>query len=623
MLDLASTTDYTVRLRRERPPWTHRAVLGAYGLALVPYALWRCSVVNWDVWYGPVALLAEIYGWIMGALFVWMVREVHRPVHRPSTRPRRVDALICTYQESLAILEPTVRAACRVRGIDNVLVLDDGNRAEVQALARSVGARYCPRTTNKHAKAGNLNNGLRHSDADFLLVLDADHVPREDFLERTLGYFDDSTLGFVQTPQVYHNRGTFLFRRTGGRYWSEQGMFYDCIQVAKNRTNSAFFVGTSAVLRRRALDSIGGFATGTATEDIHTSLRLHGRGWGSIYLQEQLAFGLEAENLREFYRQRRRWAAGSLGLLFRSPDSPLWRRGLTRAQRASYLSSTMQHLQGVQRLIFFFVPVVCTVTLTAPVATPLSAFLPIFTTWLTLSILVTYLYARGTYHALHTEAYSLASASAHCAGLWGIFKVQKKFSVSLKSTRRRDRTWMKPALWTMFVIGALAIGRDVQVALQSPEHRLLAGSCLFVIAINLILLGSFLTNLSRYERQGDLPADKSSATLRPALASARPRQAALASLLFTLLATGGAVAQAGNSDKPKIPAARRGSQATRLLAPDLVRVEHSPLSPTRFTCDRNAGRSADRVVVGLPDRSCNRFAESVSRPEVQVSPILG
>ena len=103
-------------------------------------------------------------------------------------------------------------------------------------------------------------------------------------------------------------------------------MFYDVIQPAKNRWNSAFFVGTSAVLRRSALDEIGGFATGTATEDIHTSLRLHARGWRSLYVPEPLAFGLEAESLREFHKQRVRWAADPSACFcdFSRDFSPFW-----------------------------------------------------------------------------------------------------------------------------------------------------------------------------------------------------------------------------------------------------------------------------------------------------------
>jgi cellulose synthase (UDP-forming) len=81
-------------------------------------------------------------------------------------------------------------------------------------------------------------------------------------------------------------------------------MFYDVIQPAKNRFNAAFFCGSSAIFRRSALDAIGGFATETATEGIHTSLQLHAAGWRSLFLSEVLAYGTASEDFKEYHDQR-------------------------------------------------------------------------------------------------------------------------------------------------------------------------------------------------------------------------------------------------------------------------------------------------------------------------------
>lgn len=481
------------------------AILYLYGLVVLPYLAWRLTIVNTDVWYGPALYAAELYGVVTTFLFLWMTRKVSVPVHREAVFDTEVDVLICTYKEPLTILEPTVYGAIRVRGVSSVLVLDDGNRPEVREMAERLGVRYYPRSTNEHAKAGNLNNGLRHSTAEFLLVLDADHVPAPHFLERTLGYFDDADVAFVQTPQTYHNRDSFLFRRTRKGWWSEQGMFYDCIQPAKNRWNSAFFVGTSALMRRDALEEIGGFATGTATEDIHTSLRLHARRWKSVFVPEALAFGLEAENLKEFYRQRRRWAAGSLGLMARSPDSPLWCGGLTLHQRLNYLSATLAHAMGAQRILFFLTPLLCTLSLAAPVSVDVQVFLPIFGGFLAIGFLGTLVYARGTYHPLYTEAYSLANAVAHCAGMRGMVRVQKKFAVSRKSLDRHEQTWVRTVLWVLLGVAVVGVARAAILLAEGTSHESLLIASLVVGTFNACLLGSFLVYLVRYERRPPIP----------------------------------------------------------------------------------------------------------------------
>ena len=477
-------------------------LLLAYALLALPYLLWRATVVNVDVWFGPLLYVAELYGILSTVLFLWMTRIITVPPHRPARLSSTVDAFICTFNEPLGVLCPTVRATCAVRGIRSVFVLDDGNREEVREMAESLGAVYLARSTNQHAKAGNLNFGLANSDAEFLLLLDADHVPSPQFLERTLGQLDDPRVAFVQTPQIYHNRDTFLFRLGRHAPWSEQGMFYDCIQPAKNRSDSAFFVGTSAVMRRAALDSIGGFATGTATEDIHTSLQLHARGWSSVFVPEALAFGLEAENLKEFYRQRRRWAAGSLGLLVRSADSPLRARGLTASQRLSYLSATLAHAQGLQRLIFVLTPLLCVLTLSAPVNGSLPSFFVIAGSYTLLGIYAIARYSRGTYHLLYTECYALANAVAQCAALTALIRVDRKFSVSRKSVARSESTWVKSLLQIVCAASALGAAAAVtRLALGAPSRAtpLLIGAGLMLL-LNFGLLTSFLLYLRRYER---------------------------------------------------------------------------------------------------------------------------
>ncbi|MGO8134263.1 glycosyltransferase, partial [Rhizobium ruizarguesonis] len=61
------------------------------------------------------------------------------------------------------------------------------------------------RPDNSHAKAGNMNNGLKVSSGDFIAIFDADFVPYRHFLRRTLPFFSDATIGIVQTPQHFFN----------------------------------------------------------------------------------------------------------------------------------------------------------------------------------------------------------------------------------------------------------------------------------------------------------------------------------------------------------------------------------------------------------------------------------
>ncbi len=473
-------------------------------LATVGFLVWRTAVVDWRVWFAPIAWLTDVFGLAASALFLFTVHRRGEPpaARRPRTG-RPVDILIPTLNEPLDVLEPAVRGALGVRGARQVLVLDDGNRLEVAAMARRLGARYVQRTSGQGAKAGNLNHGLRFTDADLIVTFDADHIPLPEFLEHTIGYFDDPRLAVVQTPQAFYNTDTFTFRPGGG--WYEQQMFYECVQPAKNAHNGAFYTGTGAVLRRAALDSIGGFATGTATEDIHTSLRLHAAGWQSIFLPRPLAFGLEVDNLREYYRTRRRWAAGSLGLLFHSPDSPLRIRGLTWIQRLSYLSSTVAHLQGIQRLCFFLVPALALVTLRNPVHVSFAGYglaTCLFAAW---SGWLTRRLSGGVYRPWYAEVFNLALAVPQIRAVTGMVRPPRRFQVTVKNAGSSSGLGIKLTYAALAAVGVAGLARATQLVLAGAGSALVWWSAAF-LAVQTAMVVHLLVWVLRYEHRAVAPA---------------------------------------------------------------------------------------------------------------------
>lgn len=500
-----------VALVAHSAPRAFGPLVALFALAALAFLAWRAATTDWSVPFAGLLLAADVYGALTTGLFLAITRRVDVPVPRPAPDPMpAVDVLIPTINEPPDVVRATVAGALAMAGRRRVLVLDDGDRPPVAALCRELGARHLARRSAAHAKAGNLNFGLAHTDAPLLVTLDADHIPHPELIRRLAGYFDDPAVGFVQTPQTYYNTDSFLFRRRrGGRTWSEQGMFYEVIQPAKNRANAAFYVGTSAMLRRSALDSVGGFATGTATEDIHTSLRLHARGWRSLYHPEPLALGLEAASLREFHRQRRRWAAGSLGLLARSGDSPLAARGLTPAQRANYLSATLAHAQGVQRGAYLLVPLLCLLMRRSPVDVDPWLLLAAYVPFLALSLTLTWLFSRGTYHPLHTEAYGAGSMLTQLAALRGVLQVQRKFDVSRKRVARTERTWVRAGLWAVVGLAALTVtGAAALLATRGGDPHLAGlavGSGVAALAAGAVL-GAFLAHLRRWERAAAPPA---------------------------------------------------------------------------------------------------------------------
>ena len=285
---------------------------------------------------GPYALtasillyVAEAFGILNLFLFFLQVWEVREPPPQPVLEGRTVDVFVPTYNEDPALLRATLEACVRMDYPHKTYVLDDGRRPEVEALAKELGINYISRPDNRHFKAGNLNHAFERTDGEFVVVLDADHVPEPHFITRLIGYFRDDQLGYVQTPHAFYNFDSFQARldHKNRKYWEEGHLFYYVIQPGRNHWGCPIFAGSAAMFRRSAIRDVGLIATETITEDMHTGLRMNAKGWRSLAISERLVAGQAAPDITTFHSQRLRWGTGNLSIM--KYDNPLTTRGLT------------------------------------------------------------------------------------------------------------------------------------------------------------------------------------------------------------------------------------------------------------------------------------------------------
>jgi cellulose synthase (UDP-forming) len=332
------------------------------------YIWWRCTQTmdlapGFAAFFGTGLLAAECYTWLIMVLgYAQNARPLRRkPVPLPKDRSLwpSVDIFIPSYNESLEVVRPTVLAALNLDWPAeklNVYLLDDGRRAAFREFAAQCGAGYVIRGNNAHAKAGNLNHALTVTRGEFVAIFDCDHIPVRTFLTTTMGWFlKDRQCAMMQTPHHFFSPDPFernlgTFRRVP----NEGNLFYGLIQDGNDLWNAAFFCGSCAVLRRKPLEEIGGIAVETVTEDAHTALKLHRRGYTTAYLRQVLAGGLATESLSGHIGQRIRWARG-MAQIFRL-DNPLLGRGLTALQRLCYSNAMLHFFSGIPRLVFLTAP---------------------------------------------------------------------------------------------------------------------------------------------------------------------------------------------------------------------------------------------------------------------------
>lgn len=316
-----------------------------------------------EAFLGIGLILAELYAWLVLLLgYIQTAWPLNRgPVAMPEDVALwpTVDLLIPTYNEPLAVVQNTVFGALSIDYPPDKLriyILDDGRRDEFREFAEALGVGYITRDNNIHAKAGNLNHALGLTDGELLAMFDSDHVPNRAFLQLTVGGFiADPKLALVQTPHHFYSPDPFERNLRGGDSIPNEGLlFYGLIQDGNDLWNASFFCGSCAVMRRSAIESVGGFATQTVTEDAHTALRLHRAGWHSAYLKLPLAAGLATERLAIHVGQRMRWARG-MTQIFRV-DNPWLGRGLSFGQRVCYMNAMLHFFFGVPRFVFLTAP---------------------------------------------------------------------------------------------------------------------------------------------------------------------------------------------------------------------------------------------------------------------------
>lgn len=331
---------------------------------------------------GLLLFVVEIYGFItfLFGHFINiqpLLRKQEPPTGDPELYPQ-VDVFIPTYNEESVVLRPTVIAATQMNYPQKrfrVWILDDGGTEQkcndldpvkaqkardralvLQNLAAEFDAGYITRARNEQSKAGNLNYALTQTDGELVLILDCDHIPSRDFLQSTVGFFqNDPKLFLVQTPHNFVSadpveKNLNIYSKTP----AENELFYSVMQPGLDFWGTSFFCGSAAVLRRSVLNELGGIAGQTITEDAETTLDAIALGYHTAYLNKPMVSGLQPETYSGLIVQRVRWGQGMLQIFLLK--NPWMQHGLSIVQRLLYTNFTIYWGFAVSRFLLFLAP---------------------------------------------------------------------------------------------------------------------------------------------------------------------------------------------------------------------------------------------------------------------------
>ena len=400
--------------------WVQVLLMAAYVLAgwsLLQFALASVKVL----WPMLIVLGLNVIGTVFSALTSFNTRRVSAKTHRAlfegwAGPASNIDVFLPTYGEDLAVLRNTythVKAMQWVAGTVDVYVLDDGDRSEVRELTTQFGFHYIVRPNRGYLKkAGNLQYAFARTSGDYIVILDADFCPRPDFLRHLVPYFDDPTIGIVQSPQ-YFDSGENLnwIQRTAG---ATQELFYRWILPSRDRFDAAVCVGTCALYRREALAAAGGFAQIEHSEDIHTGLQLMEAGYHTRYVPAVVANGLCPSDMAGFLNQQYRWCNGSL-IKVRNEHLSGARVKMTLRQRLCFWAGMFYYITTAVNVVALYLPGIIMAAFFPDQVQP-AQFVPFLVgLWVYLVVIPLVSKSRWRFEVLRLQ---MAYSYAHIVAIW-------------------------------------------------------------------------------------------------------------------------------------------------------------------------------------------------------------
>lgn len=235
-----------------------------------------------------------------------------------------------------------------------VYVLDDSKTDAMRQYATSRGFEYFRREGRSFKKAGNLLNAFNKTTGNYILILDADFVPRPDFLNEAIPYFlTNPKTAIVQTPQYFEVSNWMGWIEQASGYVQE--LFYRLVQQSRDRWGGTICVGSCAIYSREALNSIGGPRQIEHSEDVWTGFTCVKNGWEIKYLPLNLSKGRCPDNLRAFFNQQYRWCSGSMSLCF---SKEFWSSRLTKMQKLCYFSGMAYYMASALGIFLLQFPAI-------------------------------------------------------------------------------------------------------------------------------------------------------------------------------------------------------------------------------------------------------------------------
>jgi len=324
---------------------------------------------------GVLLWLLEVAAGFLGCAYLWELCDAlgreswQRRISRGATAEPPaalpfVSLHVPAYNEPPNMVIETLQS---LRALDypnyEIIVLDDNTDDEslwhpVRDWCQQHGIKFAHLQDWPGYKSGALNYALRElidPRTELIGVIDSDYQLDPEFLRRCAPLFADPGVGFIQAPQDYRDWQQAPFYR---RLYYSYKYFFVVSQPSRNERDGAIFAGTMGLIRRSALEQVGGWDEWCITEDAELSLRLLRDGWSGLHVDRSFGVGVMPLTFEALKGQRFRWCFGGIQILRRHwrlmlPGPRNSRNQMTLGQRWAYLSGALQWYGDLLALLFY------------------------------------------------------------------------------------------------------------------------------------------------------------------------------------------------------------------------------------------------------------------------------
>lgn len=243
-------------------------------------------------------------------------KKLKSPTQRNENYKPFVSIMIPAHNED-SVITTTVETVLKLDYPNfEIIVIDDRSTDNTASVIKELEAKYPNkviafiRPQNAFpGKSAVLNDALVYAKGEAILVFDADATMEPDFLTNLVYELEPKDVGAVQARKIIRNKDVNILTRC-----QNHEMTMDThLQVSRDSVKGAVELrGNGELIKRAALDDIGGWNNYTITDDLDMSTRLHIKGWDVRFCADTIVYEEGIMYLFPLYRQRRRWLEGTI-----------------------------------------------------------------------------------------------------------------------------------------------------------------------------------------------------------------------------------------------------------------------------------------------------------------------